>query len=401
MISKLCWPRWRYVILFKLSLWEFFLYIKISLSLIFDVDIWYMYNHAMWYVLSGKLKHTPTELRLMIDAPTLVSAQLIWEQIFEDVEHIESSPRSPEQFGKPRVYASLWDKKFSIVSELTTIKQMIDMLIPTGITILQAWSTAVDVDITIQEQLATMLAPKRIIHNQLSAQNISDILQPLRDVMHDIDVSLKQDTIPHDQIVIMRRNRQQLDSLMNSQDYVRALQIAKDTLKIIHTYESDHLHLTAEQEKIATAQSIVPDLNQILALQQRNRGQQVLDLSVHDSIFDRLKKKLISVYHDYVLHIISVKSQINILYWAFIVHRLSDIYVVILTMIVIVLWLCLSFGIKPMYLLSATFIICAATLWATIASYAWKSTFRPRTIVGMSCMMWYMWWILWARLTLR
>ena len=79
---------------------------------------------------------------------------------------------------------------------------MIDLLIPTGINIYQAWSTALNMSIQLQEQLASIITPKKIIDNHLSAQNVSDILQPLKDVMHDMDEYIQHAKAPNDQMMI-------------------------------------------------------------------------------------------------------------------------------------------------------------------------------------------------------
>jgi hypothetical protein len=125
---------------------------------------------------------------------------------------------------------------------------------------------------------------------------------------------------------LIRRNINQIKKSLANHDINRWIEISKQLVKQIEQVESQTIHNNLSQATAESSKNLIPELNQLLAAQKRNRSTQQVALNQKPGIIWNIKSWAQKSMHDYSYYIQAVRNQLEALYGKQMINRRTDVF---------------------------------------------------------------------------
>lgn len=359
----------------------------------------------MRYLVNWQLKNSLSILRFLIEGSTLEEAKNKAKLVFEDGFSVDQTEIMPDMFWKPLIRWLIDGQEISLISELPTIQSTIDQLNRTPLKIRKIWTTSVDVAESLQTLLARYFNPWEKIDHEITIQDnaIDSVKETITQVIMDADeiITNPPAEINEELLVLIRRNINQIKKSIASQDINRAIDISKELVKHLDIAESQKIHDTFNKETDQWAKQLIPELNQLLVAQKRNRSTQQTNLEQsswwRSKILTWYKKSI----NDYSFYIQAARSQLDALYGKQMTNRRTDVITSWLLIAATFIAIISVFKINSDNLLFPLFIAGWLSIWWTIG-YLLPTSLSGRTIFTLILitLFWLGTWFLWATLAI-
>lgn len=359
----------------------------------------------MRYLVNWQLKNSLSILRFLIEGNTLEETQNKASLIFEKGFTVEQTEVLPDQFGKPLIRWLIQGQEISLISELPTIQATIDQLNQTPIRIRKIWTTSVDVAESLQTLLARYFNPGEKIDDevQMNDNTIDSVKETITQVVMDADAVIINPPAEVDEelIVLIRRNINQIKKSLANQDINRWIEISKQLVKQLEQVESQTIHSNLSQATAESSKNLIPELNQLLAAQKRNRSTQQVSLNQKPGIIWNLKSRAQKSMHDYSYYIQAARNQLDSLYWKQMINRRTDVFTSSILIAATFIAIISVFKRSNNNLLFPLLITAWLSVWGSFW-YLLPTTLqsRPLITVFLVVLTWVWSWFLWAALAI-